>query len=193
MEELALVLLERKHVVAALVTHGLCKGAAAKQCIGRDDSTEPRRVENSRAASCSFLPGALRKGQCHACLGGKTVDQVRESTVGALAPLVGSTQRLPSIAIAPFRSRIWNLANTAMDCRRHALEGSRVERAKDVAEDVVARGTLLQRTKRRSISILRRPKSAMCMACRARTDPPPTQQPVSAAKGRTHYGRTRMA
>ncbi len=73
-KELALVLLERQHIVATLVQYRLGEGTAAKKRVRRDDlAFQPQHLEDFQSRLEPFLPGAFREASATRALAAKTL------------------------------------------------------------------------------------------------------------------------
>jgi len=143
-KQLALVLLERQHVVPTAVQHGLGEGATAKQRVRRDDfALQPQHLKHFQGRLRFVSARRLARSQRHTGLGCKDIDQMHRGR--ALAPFVGAAQRLAIDRDHATQVQAMEGSERRHKLPEHVLESLRLQHAKYIAEDVVARGSVLQR------------------------------------------------
>ena len=173
-EQLALVLLERQHVMAAPLEHRRGEGAIAMQRIGGDDAAfERQHLQHFQGTLRLVAAGRLARGQHHPGFRGEDVDHLQRRA--ALAALVGAAQRF-----AVDRHHAGELDPVGLGKRRHEppemlLEGLRVQSAEHPAEGIVAGDAVLQPQELPQQLFLGRGQTA---PCRSRSSPRTASRPA---------------
>ena len=142
-EQLALIFLERQHIVGALLEHRCGEPTIAMQRIGGNDAAlEAQHRQHLQGALGFVAAGCLARRQGHPRLRSEDIDHVQRR--GALASLVGPAQRLAVDRDDTGEVQPIEFGKRHHEIPKNLLERLRVEQAEYPAECIVAGYPMLE-------------------------------------------------
>ena len=142
-KQLALIFLERQHVVAAALEHRCGKGAMAMQRIGRNNAAfEVQQIQYLQGAGSLVATRGLALSQAHSRLRCPDVDHVQRRTFPA--PLEGPAQGFAVDRHHPAEVQPVELGECRHEPLEYGLEGLWVQQTEHPTERVVAGDLVLQ-------------------------------------------------